>query len=135
MRMGLRLWLVFEAIGNQEKGVEDALDQLISNLKEEKGITVTSEEYDELKKVENPHPNIEEGYSKIAELNVECNTFTKAVKTVVNYGPTYVQIEGPDDFNLELKDSQEALQEVANTVQQYARMGVGGVLVSKTNQE
>ncbi len=133
--MGLKLWLVFEAIGNQEEGVEDALDQLISNLKEEKGVKVTSEEYDDLKLVENPHPNIEEGYSKIAELNIECNTFTKAVKTVVNYGPTYVQIEGPDDFRLELKDSQEALQEVANTVQQYARMGVGGVLVSKTNEE
>jgi len=133
--MSLKLWLVFEAIGNKEKGVENALNDLIGNLKEEEGVDVISEEYDEMKLVENPHPELDEGYSKIAELNVECNNFTRAVKTVINYGPTYVQLEGPDHFDLELKDSQESLQEVANMMQQYAQMGVGGVLVSKTNED
>lgn len=133
--MSLKLWLVFEAVADEEENVKKALDNLIGNLKSEKGVEVIEEEYDEVQEIESPHPSMEEGYSRIAELRVECDRFTNAVKTVINYGPTYVQLEGPDHFDLDIKDSQESLQEVANTVQQYAQMGVGGVLVAKSDEE
>jgi hypothetical protein len=46
-----------------------------------------------------------------------------------------VQIEGPENFEMELPDMQSSLQEVANTVHQYAQMGLGGVLVSRPEEE
>jgi hypothetical protein len=54
---------------------------------------------------------------------------------VINYGPTYVQIEGPDGYEIELPELQNSLQEVADLVHQYAQMGVGGVLVSNPREE
>lgn len=133
--MSLEVWLVFEAVSPEEDSVEAAMNDLLGNLKDEDGVEIVSEEKDEIKQMENPHPNLDEGFSQVVELNVECDTLTDAVKIVINYGPTYVQIEGPEHFDLDLKDAQNSLQEVANTMQQYAQMGVGGVLVAKSDED
>lgn len=132
--MGLKLWMVFEAVSPNKKDVEDSLNEHVENLESEEGLEILEKEFSSVDEVENPHPSIDEGYSSLVELRAECDTFTRAVKTVVNYGPTYVQVEGPEHYDLELKDSQQALQEVANTMQQYAQMGLGGVLVSNTDE-
>lgn len=133
--MGLKLWMVFEAVAPEKEAVEDSLDSHVENLKSEEGLEVLEEEFGSVDKVEDPHPGLDEGYSSLVEMRVECDNFTRAIKTVVNYGPTYVQVEGPEHYDLNLKDSQQALQEVANTMQQYAQMGLGGVLVSNTEEE
>lgn len=130
--MGLKLWMVFEAVSPNEEDVEESLNEHVDKLESEKEVEILDKEFSSVDEVENPHPSIDEGFSSLVELQVECDTFTRAVKTVVNYGPTYVQVEGPEHYDLDLKDSQQSLQEVANTMQQYAQMGLGGVLVSNT---
>jgi hypothetical protein len=89
---------------------------------------------DDVDEIENPHPGIEKGFSQVLELRVEIESFTKAIETVINYGPTYIQLEEPNRIEIDLKDGQEALQTVANTVHQYAQSGIGGVLVSSANE-
>lgn len=133
--MGIKLWMVFEAVAPEESAVEESLNQHIENLESEGDLEIVEKEFDSVDKVEDPHPSLDEGYSSLVEVRVDCENFTRAVKTVVNYGPTYVQVEGPEHYDLDLKDSQQALQEVANTMQQYAQMGLGGVLVSNTDEE
>jgi len=44
-------------------------------------------------------------------------------------------MEGPDKYELDLRESQDTLQSVANTMHQYAQMGAGGVLISKSAEE
>lgn len=133
--MGIELWMVFEAISNEEEAVEESMDEHVENLHSEEDLEVVEANFDEVSEMENPHPDIDHGYSHVVEVRVECDTFERAVRTVINYGPTYVQVEGPDSFDLSLKDSQESLQFMASTMQSYANMGAGGVLISSGNEE
>lgn len=131
----INLWMVFEAVGPSREDVEDSLEDHIEKMESEDELKITEANVEEIEKVENPHPGLEEGFSQVAEVRADAETYTRAVKTVINYGPTYVQIEGPDNFDMDLPDMQESLQEVANTVHQYAQMGVGGVLISNPEEE
>jgi hypothetical protein len=133
--MGIELWMVFEAISNKEEAVEESMDDHVESLKDEDNLEVTEANFDEVSEMDQPHPDIDHGYSHVVEVRVECETFERAVRTVVNYGPTYVQVEGPDSFELGLKDSQDSLQFMASTMQKYAEMGAGGVLVSRSQDE
>lgn len=131
----IKLWMVFEAVGPSEDDVEGSLEDHLEKLRSEDELEVVEANIEEIEKVEDPHPGLDEGFSQVAEVRADAETFTRAVKTVINYGPTYVQIEGPESFEMELPDMQNSLQEVANTVHQYAQMGLGGVLVSRPEEE
>jgi len=131
----INLWMVFEAVGPSRGDVEDSLEDHIEKMRSEDELEITEANIEEIEKVENPHPGLEEGFSQVAEVRADAETYTRAVKTVINYGPTYVQIDGPENFDMDLPDMQESLQEVANTVHQYAQMGAGGVLISKSTDE
>lgn len=132
--MGIVLWMVFEAVAAEKESVE-ALDDHIEALETEDGVEIKEMEKDEVSEIEKPHPGLDKGYSQVCELRAEVDSFSKAIEIVINYGPTYVQLEEPDVMEVDLKDGQEALQEVANTVHQYAQSGLGGVLVSRANEE
>lgn len=131
----VELWLVFEAVGPEKEGVEKSLEEHIEAMESESEIEILKKEEGEIEEVKDPHPGLDKGYSKVLELEAEFNNFQKAVESVINYGPTYVQIEGPDSFEMGLKEAQETLQSVATTMHQYAQMGAGGVLISRENQE
>lgn len=133
--MGVKLWMAFEAVAPNKEAVEGSLDDHVETLGSEDEVEIIERETEEVSKVQNPHPDLEEGYSQISEIRVDVDSFAKSINIVLHYGPTYVQVEGPDEYNMELKESQEALQKVANTMQQYAQKGLGGVLVSKSADE
>ncbi len=131
----IKLWMVFEALSPREQDVEDSLNDHLEKLRSEDNLKVTSVEKDEVEKMEDPHPDLDEGYSQVVEVKADIGNFSRAIKTVLNYGPTYVQIEGPENFEMDLSDMQSSLQEVATTMQQYAQMGLGGVLLSRPEEE
>ncbi|MFB6144117.1 MAG: hypothetical protein ABEJ98_02280 [Candidatus Nanohaloarchaea archaeon] len=134
--MGVEVWMVFEAVGPEKEGVENSLDEHVETLRnEEKGVEVLEIERDEATEMENPHPGLEKGYSQVVEAELEMEDFQKAVEAVINYGPTYVQFQGPDNYSMNLAESQNVLQSVANTMHQYAQMGTGGVLIGRSAKE
>lgn len=124
--------MAFEAVAPSSEAVEGALEEHLETLESEGQIEITEQETEEVSRVQNPHPDLEEGYSQVAEVKVDVETFAKCINIVLHYGPTYVQVEGPDEYEMSLKESQESLQKVANTMQQYAQQGLGGILVSKS---
>lgn len=130
--MGVKLWMVFEAVAPNKEAVEGALEEHLKTLESEDQVEITEKETEEVSKVKDPHPDLDEGYSQISEVKLDVETFAKSINLVLNYGPTYVQVEGPDKYEMDLKEGQEALQKVANTMQQYAHQGIGGILVSKS---
>lgn len=133
--MNIKLWMVFEAVAPEKDSLENSLEDHVETMvAQEEGVELVEQEFDEVSKVENPHPGLEEGFSQVAEVRVEADSFTKAVELVINYGPTYVQIEGPDNYEMGIGEAQNALQSVANTMHQYAQMGPGGVLISKSSE-
>lgn len=133
--MGLKLWMVFEAIGKTREDIEESLDDHVRQLESEEYVTLVEKDVGDAEEMEDPHPDIDKGYSKVVEAIVEVERFTHAVKLTINYGPTYIQLESPEKWEMDLKDGQESLQEVANTMHQYAQMGPGGVIISSQNEE
>lgn len=129
--MTVTVWMVFEAVGPNEEGVEESMKDHVESLSQDKGVEVIEKDEEEIEHMEDPHPTLDEGYSKVAEIRAEFDSFSRALETVINYGPTYVQFEGPDSFQMNLKDAQESLQTVANTMHEYAQKGAGGVVVSR----
>lgn len=133
--MSVKIWMVFEALGPNKEGVEESINEHIEALKSEDGVEVQSIEEDETEKMEDPHPDLSEGYSKVLEVNVEFDDFYKAMEAVINYGPTYIQMEGPDSYKMDLSEAQDSLQKMATTMHQYAQMGAGGVLISQKSSD
>lgn len=134
--MTVEVWMVFEAVGPKKEGVENSLDEHVNTLKdEEEGAEVLEIQRDEATEMEDPHPDLDKGYSQVVEMDIEFDDFQKAVESVINYGPTYVQFKGPDDYEMSLTESQNVLQSVANTMHQYAKMGAGGVLIGRSAKE
>jgi len=132
--MDVKLWMVFEAVSPTEEGVKGSLEDHLEKLGNEPEAEIIESNIDDVEKVENPHETLDEGYSQVAETIVEASSFEEAIALTVNYGPTYVQVEEPDIYDLSLKESQEALQHVADIMRKYAEMGAGGMLVSKTEK-
>ena len=119
--MNVKLWMVFEAVAATEDAVEGSLEDHLEKLDNEPEAEIIES-------------NIDEGFSQVAETVVEASSFEEAVALTVNYGPTYIQMEEPDVYDLSLKEGQEALQNVADIMRRYAEMGAGGMLISKTEE-
>lgn len=132
--MNVKLWMVFEAVAATEDAVEGSLEDHLEKLDNEPEAEILESNIDEVEKVEKPHPDMDEGFSQVAETVVEASSFEEAVALTVNYGPTYIQMEEPDVYDLSLKEGQEALQNVADIMRRYAEMGAGGMLISKTEE-
>jgi hypothetical protein len=133
--MTIKLWMVFEAVGANKESVDESMKNHIENMESNDGIEIVEKEEDETVEMDNPHESLEKGFSKVIEIEVEFKDFTTALETVVNYGPTYVQFLEPENFEMGMKEAQESLQTVADTMHQYAQMGAGGVVVSKETDE
>jgi hypothetical protein len=133
--MAIKLWMVFEAVGANKESVDESMKNHIENMESNDGIEIVEKEEDETVEMDNPHESLEKGFSKVIEIEVEFKDFTTALETVVNYGPTYVQFLEPENFEMGMKEAQESLQTVADTMHQYAQMGAGGVVVSKETDE
>lgn len=133
--MTVKVWMVFEAVGADKDGVVKSLEDHVESIGSEEGVDITEMQKDDATEIENPHESLEKGYSQVVEMRADFDHFQKAIETVITYGPTYVQMEGPDKYELDLKESQNTLQSVANTMHQYAQMGAGGILISKGSEE
>ncbi|MFB6190148.1 MAG: hypothetical protein ABEJ91_01110 [Candidatus Nanohaloarchaea archaeon] len=132
--MAIELWMVFEAVAPDRDSLKESLEEHIEMLETEDDIEIIESEIDEVSEVKDPHPGLDKGYSQVAEIRVEVEGFDRAIETVVNYGPTYVQIEGPEKYEMSMREMQDSLQNVANTMHQYAQMGPGGVLISRSGE-
>jgi len=125
------LWMVFETVAVTRDAVEESLEEHIEKLENEKEVKILETEFDEITEMEEPHPGLEKGFSQVCEVRVELESFAKSFELATNYGPTYVQIEEPEKLEMSVREGQEALQTVLDTVHQYAQSGAGGMLISR----
>lgn len=133
--MDLVLWMVFEALSPRKEDVVESLKDHVEMLEEEEKVEVMETDFDDVDEMENPHPDLDKGYSQVVETRIKVDGFDKAVQIAISYGPTYIQLEEPDRFEIDLKEGQNALQEVVNTMHQYAQSGAGGIMISRASQD
>ncbi|MFB6245356.1 MAG: hypothetical protein ABEJ03_03330 [Candidatus Nanohaloarchaea archaeon] len=132
--MTIKAWMVFEAVGPREQDVKDSLEEHLNLMSEDEGLEIIEKEFDDISEMKDPHPGLEKGFSQVCESRIEIENLTTLMQTVINYGPTYVQVEEPENLEIPLKDLQGSVQNVVEMMQQYASSGAGGMLISRATE-
>jgi hypothetical protein len=86
-----------EAQGNNEKLVENSLKNLIEKLKNEAKVEVKKEYFDKVIKEE-------ENFSAMVEVDLEMADLGAYVDTAIKYGPSAIQIFGPNELTISSRD-------------------------------
>lgn len=130
----LEVWMVFDVVAATEEAARESLDNHLEKLEEERAVVSFTAEKDDIKKVENPSPELEEGYSQVAEVEMEVNSFSELVNIVINYGPTSVDAKSPESVKMDLREVRDSLNSLAQIMHQFLQSGAGGMMVSRPNE-
>lgn len=94
-----------EAQGNSEGAVQNSLRELVGRLGMERGVKVEGESFDKVTR--------EDGlYSLVVEVELAFQDFSTYLLTAIKYGPSAIEITGPDKLFLDRKEFLEALGRV-----------------------
>ncbi|MCJ7450273.1 MAG: hypothetical protein MUP58_00875 [Candidatus Nanohaloarchaeota archaeon QJJ-9] len=127
---GIDTWMVFEVLAKEEEAASDSLESHVEGLGALESVEIDDKDFDEVKEVENPHPSIEKGFSQVCEVRCSIDSFPSLIEIVMNYGPTMIEVEGPDKLELDLSETQEAANLVAEMMQKFMNAGIGGMMVA-----
>ena len=130
----LKAWVMVESLATKEDISRQSLVELAKLIEKEQEIGVVKKELKESHKVDNPLPNIAEAYSTVLEMEVLAKNYGSLARFVINYGPSAVEILEPKKIAIELGEAQNVLNEIANLVHRFAQAGIGGVVLSRSNQ-
>ncbi len=108
-----------EAQSNSRGAVEQALKNLMKGLKGEKGARVTRESVDEVRREG-------EFYSATGEMDVEFGDLTAYFLSAIKYGPSAIEVRGPDKLIVSAQDFLKAIGEVIALAKTfYERYSIG----------
>lgn len=130
----LEVWMVFDVVAADEEAAEQSLQDHLDELENERAVSAFAAEVDEVSRVEQPSPDMEEGYSQVAEVEMEVDSFSELVEMVINYGPTSVDVKSPDTVEMELRELRDSLNAVAQIMHQFLQTGAGGMMVSRPRE-
>jgi hypothetical protein len=99
-------------------------------MKKENKTMVIKEDYQEIREVENPAPNIEKGYSQVVELEIINETFDKLMFITMNYGPSALEILEPENIKMDMGEAQGILNSISAMIHRFAAAGMGGVVIN-----
>ncbi len=124
------VWFSIEALAVKKDVVETALERHIEKMKKVKDILVHDVEFSETIKVEKPLKNVEEGYSQIAKVKFFAKDLSTLISVVLTYGPSAIEIIGPDKKEMKIDEVQNIVNVLAGIVHQFAAAGVGGIVIT-----
>ncbi len=123
-------WMIFEVLASRKGVAEKSLKEHVEKIEKEKSVDSLEKEFDEIKEVEDPHPSIKKGFSQICEIRCKVESFSELVKIVLNYGPTMIEIEGPEKIEMDMGEMQDSLNLVAEMMHKFLKAGAGGMMIS-----
>jgi len=126
----IEAWFAIEALAVKEDIVKNALELHVKKLSAIKGAFVYETKFSDIKTVEKPLKNIEKGYSQIVELKLFVKNLLTLIKIVMLYGPSSIEILGPNELKIKIDEVQNIANVIATLVHQFASAGVGGIVIS-----
>ncbi len=126
----LEVWFDIEALAVSKDVVENALRKHTEKMAKVRDIFVYETEYGEAVKVEKPMKDVEEGYSQIVKVKFFAKNLSILISVVMTYGPSAVEIIGPDKKEIKLDELQNIVNLLAGVVHQFAAAGVGGIVIT-----
>ncbi len=131
----LEVWMVFDVMAATEEAARESLDDHLEKLESERSVSAFAADVDDIREVEQPSAQLDHGYSQVAEVEMEVDSFSELVKMVINYGPTSVDVKSPDRVEMGIGEVRNALNAVAQIMHQFLQSGAGGMMVSRPAEE
>jgi len=130
----IETWMIFEVLAAEEDAAVESLEDHVNQLASMDTIEITSKEFDSVEEVDDPHPSLDTGYSQVCEIEADVDGFPNLIKIVMNYGPTLIEINGPESIELDLNEMQDSLNLVAEMMQKFLKSGAGGMMISRPEE-
>jgi hypothetical protein len=126
----IETWFSIEAMAAKKEVVEESLNTHIEKLKKVKEAFVFEVQFSETTKVDNPMKGIVEAYSQIVNVKLFVKNLFSLMNIVMVYGPSSIEIMGPDTKKVDMSEMQNIVNNVAGIVHQFAAAGVGGIVIT-----
>jgi hypothetical protein len=121
--------MMIEVLASTEEAAKSSLEKHVASLEKEKKTLVGRKDFKGIRKIDNPLPNVEVGYSNIVELEVLAENLETLVYLAMNYAPSSIEILRPEKIELDMGEAQGILVSVADMLHKFARQGLGGVVI------
>ena len=131
MNTPIDVWMVFQVVAATKDAAEDSLNQHVEKIGNESCVSEFEPEMDAVEEVENPHEALDKGYSKVCEIEMTVSSFSELIELVINYGPTSVDVLGPDEITMDLGEVRNSMNAVAQMMHQFLQAGAGGMMISR----
>ena len=125
----IKSWMMIEVLAATAEAAKSALEKHIGKLEKEKKTAVLKKEFHKTERIENPFPNVPEGYSYVAELEVLTEKFEVLVNLVMNYAPSSIEIMTPQNIKMGMGEAQGILNSLSALLHKFAAHGMGGVVI------
>jgi hypothetical protein len=125
---------VIEALAINKEMVEKSLKAHIDKMDKLKDVLVCEKQFLETIKVEHPMKGIDEAYSQVAKVSFFAKNMVILLSMVMAYGPSSVEILGPERHEVKAEEAQNISNLLAGVVHQFAAAGLGGMIITPDKQ-
>ena len=126
----IRNIMIIEVLASSEEAAKKSLEDHVSKMEKEKNVMIINRSYNDVKKVDKPHPTLEVGYSYIVELETIMKNLEMLIYVSMTYAPSSIEIIEPDKLNIDIGEAQAILNSVAEMIHKFAAVGIGGVIIN-----
>lgn len=124
-----------EALAVNQEVVESSLQEHVNKIKKTENVFVYETNFYETKEVEKPFKNVEKAYSQIVSMKLFIKDLFTLLNTVILFGPSSIEVLGPDKKEISLSEVQNVANQIAGLVHQFAAAGLGGMLIMAPKKE
>jgi len=125
----IKTWMMIEAMAISPDAAKSALDKHVEKMEREEGTLLYNKTFGDVKRVEEPLPNVAVGYSYVVEFEFLVSDYDRLLTIVMNYGPSSVEILEPGEIKMTLDQAQGALNSISAMMHKFASQA-GGVIIS-----
>lgn len=115
----IRALFIFEMLGRPAEHIKEALEGLVDNLGNQKGIEINRRKVHEPKTAEKDGKEIKNLFTTFAEVELTADNLNLIFAVVTNMLPANVEIIEPDELRLKNFDLSSALSELAIKLHRY----------------
>ena len=125
--MMIRAWLAFDVVASSRDVAESSLRKHVSKMLSLPAVREVETKYHEPEETEF---HGKKAFSAAAETTVEISSFKDLVNIIMVYGPSAIEIMGPEKVELPLSDMQDICNVVSGMMHRFAAAGLGGLVIN-----
>jgi hypothetical protein len=125
----------FEVMAAKLELVEKAITEHITRMGRAPDTYVYEKSFDKIAPVKNPPAGLKEAFSQVAKAKLFTKDFYTLLNVIMVYGPSAVEIIGPNKRDLKIDEMQGIANVVAGLMHEFAAKGAGGMLISSAAKQ